>query len=143
MGSILLLPNDERASCRLICVGFRRGLQSVSDVPRTQPTTLLNNTGERRGLEHAATRPHAAQGAEMRSKVERLPLLEPSLHRSPRGSYGLAGANSPAKARSCTSQGDTPALRAAIILSGSTNTRLGPSPTEAVFMCSVAVQSLP
>jgi hypothetical protein len=63
---------------------------------------------------------------------------------SERGSNGFAGANSPAKARSCTSHADAPALRAAIIFSGSTYSPIGRAAKDGeVFMCSVAVHSLP
>ncbi len=48
-----------------------------------------------------------------------------SPHRRTRGSYGVAGANSSAQARSCSSHGDAPASRAAIILSGSTYFPIG------------------
>ena len=54
------------------------------------------------------------------------------------GSCGLAGENSPATARSCNSQGDAPALRAATIFSGSTCAIIIPRET---LRCSVAVQA--
>ena len=54
------------------------------------------------------------------------------------GSCGLAGQNSPATARSCNSQGDAPALRAATIFSGSTWAIIIPPET---LRCSVAVQA--
>jgi hypothetical protein len=62
---------------------------------------------------------------------------------SERGLNGFAGANSPAKARSCTSHADAPALRAAIIFSGSTYSPIGRAAKNGeVFMCSVAVMLL-
>ena len=63
-----------------------------------------------------------------------------SLQKLVRGSNGFEGLNSPAMARSCNSHGDAPFLRTSSILSGSTNTLLK---TGDVFMCSVAVHSLP
>src|SRR5271157_1091875 len=56
------------------------------------------------------------------------------------GSHGSAGANSPATARVCKSQGSAPAFRAATSLSGSIWEGI---PGRADFMYSVAVKGLP
>src|SRR5271165_4567882 len=61
-----------------------------------------------------------------------------------RNSYGFGGANSPATDSLCTSQAETPALRAAIIFSGSTGAISGRWARGAeACKCSVAVQSSP
>jgi hypothetical protein len=65
-------------------------------------------------------------------------------YRRARGSYGLAGANSPAQARSCSSQGDAPASWAAIIFSGSMYVPIGFFANSGEFRrCSPDVQLSP